>query len=75
METEVVLYMTFRNSNGNSVTITVDNPKKDLEEEKIIEAMNKIKQLNIFLPKGYEITECVSAKVVNAETSIFDLEI
>ena len=75
METEVVLYMTFRNAAGNSVSLSVDNPRADVTEEEIITAMDTIKTLNIFSPKGFDIVECVGAKVVNSETTIFDLEL
>lgn len=70
-----VLYMTFKNTLGNSCTITVDDPRDDIEEQDIIDAMNLIKDKNIFQPKGYDISECVSAKVVNSTTTEFDLVI
>lgn len=70
-----VLYMTFKNTLGNSCTITVDDPRDDIEETDIINAMNLIKEKNIFQPKGYDISECVSAKVVNSTTTEFDLVI
>ena len=72
METKV-LYMTFKNSLGNSCTISVDDPKQDITEQNIIDAMNLIKTKNIFQPKGYDISTCVSAKIVNANTTEFDL--
>ena len=37
--------------------------------------MNLIKEKNIFQPKGYDISTCVSAKIVNATTTEFDLVI
>ena len=52
METRV-LYMTFKNTLGNSCTITVEDPKADITEQNIIDAMNLIKTKNIFQPKGY----------------------
>lgn len=72
---ETVLYMIFKNTLGNSFTITVDSPKDDITEQNIVDAMNLIKQKNIFLPKGYEIAETVSAKIVVSDTTIYDLEI
>ena len=68
-----VLYMTFKNTLGNSCTITVEDPREDIEEQDIVNAMNLIKEKNIFQPKGYDITTCVSAKIVNANTTEFDL--
>ena len=72
METRV-LYMTFKNTLGNSCTITVEDPKADITEQNIIDAMNLIKTKNIFQPKGYDITTCVSAKIVDANTTEYNL--
>lgn len=70
---ESVLYLIFKNTLGNSFTITVDAPRDDLEEQNIVDAMNLIKQKNIFQPKGYDIAETVSAKVVQSNTTVYDL--
>ena len=72
---ESVLYLIFKNTLGNSFTITVDAPRDDLEELNIVDAMNLIKQKNIFQPKGYDIAETVSAKVVQSNTTVYDLEV
>ena len=72
METKV-LYMTFKNSLGNSCTISVDDPKQDITEQNIIDFMNLVVQKNIFQPKGYDITTTVSAKIVNANTNEYNL--
>ena len=70
---EKKLLMTFKNTLGNSFTITVDNPREDLAEQDIVDAMNLIKDKNIFQPKGYDIDICVSAKVVDSTTTEYDL--
>lgn len=72
---EKKLFMTFKNSLGNNFTISVDDPKEDLEEQNIVDAMNIIKTKNIFEPSGYELVACVSAKVVNSKTTEYDLEV
>ena len=72
---ESVLYLIFKNTLGNSFTITIDAPREDLEEQNIVDAMNLIKQKNIFQPKGYDIAETVSAKVVQSNTTVYDLEV
>ncbi len=72
---EKKLLMTFKNTMGNSFSITVDDPREDLEEEEIIAAMDLIKDKNIFLPKGYDIAQCISAKVVDSTTTEYDLEV
>ena len=72
METRV-LYMTFKNTLGNSCTISVEDPRADITEQDIINAMNLIKEKNIFQPKGYDISTCVSAKIVDANTTEYNL--
>ena len=70
---EKKLIMTFKNTLGNSFSITIDDPREDLEEQDIVEAMNLIKTKNIFQSKGYDIAECISAKVVDSTTTEYDL--
>ena len=70
---EKKLVMTFKNTLGNSFSITIDDPREDLEEQDVVDAMNLIKTKNIFQPKGYDIAECISAKVVNSTTTEYDL--
>ncbi|MCC3867901.1 DUF2922 domain-containing protein [Terrisporobacter mayombei] len=72
---EKKIVMTFKNTLGNSFSITVEDPREDLEEQEIIDAMNLIKDKNIFQPKGYDIVTCVSAKVVESTTTEYDLEV
>ena len=72
---ETVLYMIFKNTLGNSFTITVDAPREDLTEQNIVDAMNLIKLKNISQPKGYDIAETVSAKVVASNTTVYDLAV
>ena len=69
------LIMTFKNTLGNRFSITIDDPREDIEETDIINAMNLIKEKNIFQPKGYDIAECVSAKVVDSTTTEYNLTI
>ena len=70
---EKKLIMTFKNTLGNSFSITIDDPREDLVEQDIIDAMNLIKSKNIFQPKGYDIAECISAKVVDSTTTEYNL--
>ena len=51
MEETRTLYMTFKNTLGNSCTISVDSPKTDITEQEIKTAMELIKTKNIFAPK------------------------
>ena len=70
---EKKLIMTFKNTLGNSFSITIDDPREDLEEQDIVDAMNLIKTKNIFQPKGYDIADYLSAKVVNSTTTEYNL--
>ena len=70
---EKKLVMVFKNTLGNSFSITVEDPKENLEEQEIIDAMNLIKTKNIFQPKGYDIAEGVSAEVVDSTITEYDL--
>ncbi len=72
---EKKLLMSFKNSLGNSYTITIDDPKDDLEEFEILQAMQLIKDKNIFIPAGYEILSLVGAKIVTSNTIEYDLEV
>ncbi len=69
------LTMTFKNVLGNNFTLTIDDPREDLEEDDVVNVMNLIKEKNIFQPKGYDIVECVSAKVVDSSTIAYDLKV
>lgn len=69
------LYMVFKNSLGNSCTISVEDPRDDLTEQEIVDCMNLIITKNIFEPKGYDLTTAVSAKVVASDITEYDLVI
>ena len=45
------LTMTFKNVLGNNFTLTIDDPREDLEEDDVVNVMNLIKEKNIFQPK------------------------
>lgn len=70
-----ILYMTFKNHYGNKFSLAVNDPRADIEEQDIINAMNRIVELKIFVPNDFELTETVSAKIVESSTTNYDLEI
>ena len=70
---EKKLVMTFKNNIGNSFSLIVEDPRYNLIEQDIIDFMNLVKDKNIFRPKGYDIAECVSAKVVDSTITEYDL--
>lgn len=69
------LVMNFKNTLGNSFSVTVYDPKKDIEGQDIIHTMDLILAKKIFLPKGYELAQAVSARIVESATTSYDLEV
>ncbi len=73
MEITKKLVMTFKSSDDKKVSITVDNPREDLEENEIKEAMDTIIEKDIFSPNGGSLVSIVCAKVVQTDTTDYDL--
>ena len=75
MEIKTRLVMTFKSSDDKKVSITVDNPREDLGEREIKEAMNTIIEKDVFSPNGGSLVQAISAKVVQTDTTDYDLEL
>ena len=73
MELNKKLVMTFKTTDDKKVSLTVDNPREDLSEEEVKTAMELIKKKNIFAPGGADLASLVSAKVVQTDTTNYDL--
>ena len=73
MELNKKLVMTFKTTEDKKVSISVDNPREDLSEEEIKTAMELIKDKNIFAPGGSDLAALVSAKIVQTDTTNYDL--
>lgn len=73
MELNRKLVMTFKTTDDKKVSLTVDNPREDLTEEEVKTAMELIKDKNIFAPGGADIASLVSAKIVETDTTNYDL--
>ena len=73
MELNKKLVMTFKTTDDKKVSISVDNPREDLSENEIKSAMELIIDKNIFAPNGEELAALVSAKVVQTDTTNYDL--
>ena len=67
------LVMTFKTTDDKSVSLTIDDPREDLTEEEIKDAMELVVAKNIFAPGGADIASAVSAKVVVTDTTPYDL--
>ena len=63
MEITKKLVMTFKSSDDKKVSITVDNPREDLEENEIKEAMDTIIEKDIFSPNGGSSLQTLVANV------------
>ena len=68
------LIMTFKNSLGNSFSLTVYDPKDDLTEEGLAETMSTILNFGLFTPKNATLTEISSAKIIETNTTSLDLD-
>ena len=67
------LLMTFKTDEDKNVSISVEDPRENLTESQILEAMNLIISNNVFAPNGEALVEKVGAKVVETETQEYDL--
>ena len=67
------LLMTFKTDEDKNVSISVEDPKPNLTESEILEAMNLIIEKDVFSPNGEALVEKVGAKVVETETQEYDL--
>ncbi|MDU2197197.1 MAG: DUF2922 domain-containing protein [Peptostreptococcaceae bacterium] len=75
METSTNLIMTFINQGNSKVSLSVQDPREDITEAEIKEAMELVVSKNIFAPNGLDLVSAVDAKVVVTETTPFDLVI
>ncbi len=60
--------MTFNNASGNSVTITLPEPKASLTSVQIDAVMDQIITTNIFLTSGGELISKRDVKIVDTTT-------
>ena len=75
MEQTKRLVMTFKSTDDKKVSLSVDNPREDITESEIKDAMDLVVSKNIFAPNGADIVSAVEAKVVVTDTTSYDLEL
>ena len=75
MEQTKRLLMTFKTTDDKKVSLSVDNPREDITESEIKDAMDLVVSKNIFAPNGADILSAVEAKVVVTDTTSYDLEL
>ncbi len=73
MNTTTRLIMTFKTELDKNVSLSVDNPRTDLTEEEISDAMDLIVAKGIFKPNGVPLVSSLEAKVVTTDTTEYDL--
>lgn len=67
------LTMKFKTGKGKSVTISLDNPKENITEQEIKDAMDLIVEKNVFFIDGSDIVSTVEAKITTTDETVHDL--
>ena len=70
---EIKLLMSFLTSSGKKVSLFVTDPRDDIKESEIKAVMDLIIEKNIFEPNWEDIVSAKEAKIVQTETTEFDL--
>ena len=73
MKTTKRLVMVFKTDSDNNVSISVDNPKDNLQESAIKSAMEIIIAKNVFAPKEEKLVALVEARIVVTNTNEYEL--
>ena len=73
MEVKKRLMMTFKTDEDKNISISLDDPRQNVTEEEIHDAMNIILNNDIFAPNGETLISLVGAKIVETGTTEFDL--
>ena len=67
------LVMCFENEDGGKVNLSIVDPKGGIEEQEIREAMELVVEKDIFQPNQLSLVKPLYARIVNTETTEFDL--
>ena len=73
MEIKKKLMMTFRTDEDKNTSISIDDPRENLNESEIKNVMQLILEKDIFSINGASIVDLVEAKIVQTGTTEFDL--
>ena len=73
MKTTKRLVMVFKTDADTNVSISVDNPKDNLQESAIKSAMQIIIDKNVFAPKEEKLVALVEARIVVTNTNEYEL--
>ena len=67
------LVMTFENEDGGKVNLSIVDPREDISQEEIKQAMELVVEKDIFQPNELSLVKPLYARIVNTETTEFDL--
>lgn len=67
------LVMTFENEDGGKVNLSIVDPREDIEEQEIRQVMQLVVDKDIFEPNQLSLVKPLYAKIVNTQTTEFDL--
>ena len=73
MEIKKKLMMTFKTDEDKNTSISIDDPRENLNETEIKNVMQLILEKDIFSINGASILDLVEAKIVQTDTQEFDL--
>lgn len=73
LETVLKLVMTFENEDGGKVNLSIVDPRNNISEEEIRQVMELVVEKDIFEPNQLSLVKPLYAKIVNTETTEFDL--
>ena len=73
MNTVLKLVMTFENEDGGKVNLSIVDPRHDIEEQEIRQVMELVVEKDIFQPNELSLVKPLYARIVNTETTEFDL--
>ncbi|MGC8814565.1 DUF2922 domain-containing protein [Dictyoglomus sp.] len=69
VSTRKVIRMTFLDSGGSTYTITIPDPKDNLTDQDILNAMDLIIQKNIIQGRSGDLVEKVDARIIETTTN------
>lgn len=69
MDNSKTLQMTFTNSLGKKMTLSINDPKEDLQKSEVESAMNEIIGKNIFNSNGADLVAISGARIVDREVT------
>lgn len=68
------LELIFRNEDGKTAKISIDNVVEEIEASEVKEAMEDIIDKNVFLSNGGEFVGISGARIVDTNIEVLDLE-